>query len=77
MSVQPQWSWRLHGPEGAVLDRAAGPVFTARFDAEQWLGEHWRSLAADGVAAVQLLHDGTAVAGPVRLPQRADGGAAD
>ncbi|WP_308439190.1 hypothetical protein [Cellulomonas chitinilytica] len=34
------------------------PVFTTQFDAEQWLGEHWRSLAQQGVHSVALVHDG-------------------
>lgn len=65
--MQPQWAWRLLGPDGRALDRSSGPVFTARFDAEQWLGEHWRPLAADDVHAAQLLHDGSLVGRPVTL----------
>ncbi|MDO8120356.1 hypothetical protein Q6346_03395 [Isoptericola sp. b490] len=49
-----QWRWEFVGARGRALDRPVSPVFTNRFDAEQWLGEHWRSLAHD-VLAAQLL----------------------
>ncbi len=61
VSVRPRWEWVLLGADGEPADRAAGPVFTARFDAEQWLGEHWRSLAGQQVAGAQLVHEGTPV----------------
>jgi hypothetical protein len=63
----PQWTWQFLAPDGDGLDRPLSPAFTSRFDAEAWLGEHWRSLAADGVAAARLLHQGGVVAAPVPL----------
>jgi hypothetical protein len=53
----------LDGPD----DRPAGPVFTARYDAEQWIGEHWRGLAAQGVVTAQLVHEGGPVGAPLDL----------
>ena len=53
MVLRPQWEWRFDGADGAVLDRPVSPVFTTQYDAEQWLGEHWRTLAAQGVQAVE------------------------
>ena len=44
------------------------PVFTTQYDAEQWLGEHWRTLAAQGVHAVRLLHEGTQATPTLTLP---------
>ena len=46
MVVRPQWEWRFDGADGSALDRPVSPVFTTQYDAEQWLGEHWRTLAA-------------------------------
>jgi hypothetical protein len=69
MSVHPQWEWALSGADGSRPDRPVGPVFTSRFDAEQWLGEHWRALAGQDVARAQLLHLGQGVGVPIELPQ--------
>lgn len=64
MAVTPQWVWELLDAHGAGLSEPRSPVFTARFDAEAWLGESWRRLATRGVRAARLLHDGHP-AGPV------------
>jgi hypothetical protein len=61
------WAWELRGAAGEVLDRPVSPTFTSRFDAEAWLGEHWRDLAAQSVADARLLHLGAQVAAPVAL----------
>lgn len=59
--IRPRWEWTLHDDDGARLLEPVTPVFTSRFDAEQWLGEHWRSLAQDEVSSAQLHHDGERV----------------
>lgn len=59
-----QWSWRLLDAEDHPAEPRSVPVFTTRFDAESWLGEHWRELAADGVAGAELTEQGVP-AGPV------------
>ena len=64
------WEWELLDAAEAPAERAPGPVFTSRFDAEAWLGEHRRDLVADGVASARLLHQGQAVAGPLPLSSR-------
>jgi hypothetical protein len=61
MSVRPQWQWLLLDPDGEPVDRPIGPVFTSRFDAEQWIGSHWRTLASQGVAGARLIHEGQPV----------------
>ncbi|KQY47780.1 hypothetical protein [Cellulomonas sp. Root137] len=68
MVLRPQWEWRFDGAGGAVLDRPVSPVFTTQYDAEQWLGEHWRTLAAQGVQAVHLLHEGSQATPTITLP---------
>ncbi|GEL93834.1 hypothetical protein [Cellulomonas composti] len=67
MTVRPQWEWRLDDERGPV-DRPVSPVFGNRYDAEQWLGEHWRTLAAQGVATANLLHEGAVAAPALPLP---------
>ena len=66
--IRPQWVWEMIDPAGASLTAPVSPVFTNRFDAEQWLGEHWRTLAAQGVQAVGLLHEGAQATPTLTLP---------
>jgi hypothetical protein len=61
------WQWQLADAEERALDQPVSPSFTSRFDAEAWLGEHWRELAAAGVATAQLRHGASAVAAAVPL----------
>ncbi|HEY8533419.1 MAG TPA: hypothetical protein VIL44_06035 [Micromonospora sp.] len=51
------WSWRYEGPDGQPVD---GPTetFASQADAETWIGQTWRQLAAAGVTSVVLLEDG-------------------
>ncbi|MBD8077545.1 hypothetical protein [Cellulosimicrobium arenosum] len=65
--IRAQWVWELLDADGMVVPEPVSPVFTAQFDAEQWLGETWRGLAGDGVAVVRLLHDGAQATPPVDL----------
>lgn len=65
--IRPQWIWEFADAQGAVLERPVSPVFTVQFDAEQWIGEHWRTLAAQGVTTAVLLHDGTPATAPLTL----------
>lgn|GEM_PF-884952 len=60
-ALRPQWAWELAGAGGAVLDRPLSPVFATRFDAEEWLGMHWRTLRDQGVRTAVLRNDGTTV----------------
>ncbi len=66
--MRPRWQWQLLGEGGTELDRPSSPVFTARFDAESWLGVHWRGLSAQGVRMARLLHEGEPV--PPDVPLR-------
>jgi hypothetical protein len=67
MALRAQWEWQLDGASGP-LERPVSPVFANRYDAEQWLGEHWRALAAQGVLVATLRQEGTLVGQPVPLP---------
>jgi hypothetical protein len=69
VSVRPQWEWRFEDEAGHAVDRPTSPVFDARYDAEEWLGDRWRALAADGVRVAQLLHEGAAVGPAVPIPE--------
>lgn len=66
--MRPRWQWQLLDDAGVELDRPSSPVFTARFDAETWLGEHWRGLSAQGARTARLLHEGVPVPPDVPLP---------
>jgi hypothetical protein len=63
------WSWRLEAGDGSVVDSLAAPTHPNQSDAESWLGEQWRELAAQGVARVTLLEDGSEVYGPMSLSE--------
>lgn len=62
-----RWSWRVLGVTGSDLG-APVPEAASRFDAEGWLGENWRRLAADGATHAVLVRDGSEV---TRVPLRA------
>jgi hypothetical protein len=50
------WAWRYEDAEGHSV---AGPAetFPSQSDAESWIGQGWRELAAAGVATVALVED--------------------
>lgn len=66
--MRPRWEWRLEDESGAVLDRPTSPVFDARYDAEEWLGDHWRLLAEQRVRRAVLLNEGAPVAPAIPVP---------
>ncbi|WP_268531659.1 hypothetical protein ACT17Q_06955 [Cellulomonas sp. CW35] len=67
-TLRPQWEWQLSGSSGP-LDRPVSPVFGNRYDAEQWLGEHWRTLAGQGVTVASLRQEDRPVGPPIPLPR--------
>jgi len=50
------WTWRYEDANGDLVD---GPTeaFPSQSDAESWVGQTWRQLAAKGIVAVTLLED--------------------
>lgn len=64
---RPEWRWAFADAAGTVLERPVSPAFTARFDAEEWLGDSWRDLAGRGVATAALWRGDDAVGIPVPL----------
>lgn len=65
----PRWVWAFDDAAGNELAEPVSPVFTTQFDAETWLGEHWRSLSAQGSRRARLLHDGEPASAPVLIPE--------
>ena len=66
---RPGW-WRLLGALGeevAVSAEYADQRFASQGDAESWIGEVWRDLAAQGVDSVVLLELDREVYGPMSL----------
>jgi hypothetical protein len=62
------WTWRTETREGKSLDVGFDvPEFSSQSDAETWLGELWRDLAAAGAGQVTLLNAGRVVYGPMSL----------
>ncbi|MEP7021858.1 MAG: hypothetical protein ABI808_14525 [Pseudonocardiales bacterium] len=61
------WTWRLESVDGSELSDPASPAHSNQSDAESWLGEHWRELAAAGVTQVTLLEADKQVYGPMPL----------
>jgi len=58
------WTWQY---EPADTDAEQPGSFSSQSDAENWIGEYWRELAAGGVASVTLVRDGERVYGPMPL----------
>jgi len=67
------WGWLFVDQAGAavalaaVAEAAGDAAFASQGDAETWLGEHWKVLAAAGVAAATLVEDGREAYGPLPL----------
>ena len=63
------WVWRLEGADGTPSQALPSPTHPSQSDAESWLGETWRELAAAGIAQVTLFEDGRLVYGPMPLTE--------
>ena len=63
------WVWRLEGADGTPSQALPSPTHPSQSDAESWLGETWRELAAAGIAQVTLFEDSTLVYGPMPLTE--------
>ncbi len=60
------WTWWFEGPTGERTAQPA-PEAASRFDAEEWVGEHWRSLARGGAVRAVLVRDGKPFGSTVEL----------
>ncbi len=69
------WWWALVDAAGEPVEvneaaeSLAGQTFANQGDAESWIGEVWRELAAVGVAAVVLHEHERVVYGPMSLSE--------
>jgi hypothetical protein len=63
------WTWQLEKADGTVLVSRGLPkeTFSSQGDAENWIGENWRSLLDAGVDQVSLLEEGRVEYGPMSL----------
>jgi hypothetical protein len=59
------WTWLYDNPQPDQPARSE--EFPTQGDAESWIGETWRDLAAEGVRAVTLYEDDRDVYGPMSL----------
>ena len=65
----PRWVWAFDDDAGAEIEDPVSPVFTTQFDAEAWLGEHWRAASVRGARRARLLQDGEPATAPVLIPE--------
>jgi hypothetical protein len=63
------WQWRYESADGSTLDEPVSPPHANQSDAESWLGEQWRELAASGVVQVSLFEGDRKVYGPMPLAE--------
>jgi hypothetical protein len=63
------WTWQLEKEDGTVLTARGLPreSFGSQGDAENWIGENWRTLLDAGVDQVSLLDEGRVQYGPMSL----------
>ncbi|MDT4926780.1 MAG: hypothetical protein QOG01_4493 [Pseudonocardiales bacterium] len=61
------WTWRYDSENDVEGVQAQSESFPSQSDAESWLGEHWRDLAANGTAQVTLYEGDRKVYGPMPL----------
>ncbi|MCR6494193.1 hypothetical protein [Cellulomonas sp. P24] len=66
--IRPQWEWAFDGADGVALDRPVSPAFANQYDAEEWIGEVWRDLSAQGVRVARLLNGGAQAAPALVVP---------
>jgi len=64
-----EWTWSYLDADAKAMTGEAlvATGFPSQSEAESWLGEQWRQLTDLGVEAVNLLHEGTVVYGPMSL----------
>ena len=64
-----EWTWSYLDADAKTMagQSLLATGFPSQSEAESWLGEQWRQLIEVGVEAVSLLHEGTAVYGPMSL----------
>lgn len=64
------YTWRMETSSGEPHDVGFDELeFSSQSDAETWIGEVWRELAAAGVGQVTLLESGREVYGPMSLEE--------
>ena len=51
------WAWRYEGDDGKKDAATTSEAFPSQSDAESWLGQSWRELAANGVVTAILVED--------------------
>jgi hypothetical protein len=63
------WTWEYFDGEGRPIEGEplVRSAFPSQSEAESWLGEAWRELAAAGVDSVTLFEEGVEVYGPMSL----------
>ncbi|WP_103883845.1 hypothetical protein [Actinacidiphila yanglinensis] len=62
------WTWRFETADGTEVEPSVQPEeFPTQGDAESWVGEVWKDLAAGGTDQVTLFDGDTRIYGPMSL----------
>lgn len=63
------WTWQYEKEDGSPAPARGLPreSFGSQGDAENWIGENWRTLLEAGVDQVSLLDEGRVEYGPMSL----------
>ncbi len=56
--ITQAWEWSFEKSGGTTVTEPVSPAFTTQFDAENWLGAHWRNLVRDQIVNAKLMHGG-------------------
>lgn len=56
--ITQAWVWHFERADGTAVTDPVSPAFTTQFDAESWLGAHWRNLIRDQIRSAKLMHGG-------------------
>ncbi len=60
--ITQAWVWQFEKSDRTAVAEPVSPAFTTQFDAETWLGTHWRNLVLDQIASAKLMHGGVQAA---------------
>lgn len=68
--MRVSYTWQMETSSAEPQDVGFEELeFTSQSDAETWIGEVWRELAAAGVGQVTLMESGRVVYGPMSLEE--------
>ncbi len=67
--ITQAWLWHFEKADGTTVTDPVSPAFTNQFDAEYWLGAHWRNLVRDHIGNAKLMHAGQQATATLNLAE--------